>query len=121
TDGDTRSRAEWGLANALKLQAADKPPAESTALLKAALDHFLNVFFCDNLGEFEEPDPIWIQTAGLAAARVAEDLKQWNVAINVYQRLQTSLPFLGPRLQPRIDRNQEQLRLDNDRRNSNSP
>jgi TolA-binding protein len=120
SDVTTRSTAEYGWAHALKLQAAGKSAAEAVPLLKAALDHFLNILLGHNLGDGEEPDPVWRQNAGLDAARVAEELKQWNVAINIYERLQTSQPALRPRVQDRIAKAQEQLRAERERRGGNN-
>jgi len=111
-DIDTRRIAEFGLAHALKLQAAGKPPTESISLLKAALDHLLNILLGSNLQDGEEPDPLWIYKAGMDAARVAEDLKQWSMAVRIYERLQTSLPALRPRVQDKIRKAQEQSRAE---------
>src|SRR5207244_3524917 len=103
-DVTARSLAEFGLAAAIKTQADGKPPLESVALLKTSLDHLLNIVFGKNLREGEDPDPTWVERAGLAAGRLAEELKQWNIAMNIYERLQSSLPPLRPRLQDRINK-----------------
>ncbi|HXJ57238.1 MAG TPA: tetratricopeptide repeat protein [Verrucomicrobiae bacterium] len=104
----TRSVAEFGIARALQSQTIGRPAAESAASLKVALDHYLNIFLGKNARDGEEPDPNWVEHAGLAAARLAEDLKQWPIAISIYERLQKLFPPIRVRLQDKIDRLQAQ-------------
>jgi hypothetical protein len=80
------------------------------------LDHYFNVFLGSNARDGEEPDPNWVEHAGLAAARLAEDLKQWATAIHIHERLQKLFPPIRGRLQDKLDRLQEQLQLENERR-----
>jgi TolA-binding protein len=112
----TRSLAEIGIARALQAQTVGRPPAESVTILKSALDHYFNIFLGSNARDGEEPDPNWVEHAGLAAARLAEDLKQWATAIHIHERLQKLFPPIRGRLQDKLDRLQEQLQLENERR-----
>src|SRR5262249_5934734 len=57
-DVAARSLAEIGWATALERQAQLKKPPENAPLLKAALDHSLNVVYGKNLGDGEELDPV---------------------------------------------------------------
>jgi TolA-binding protein len=103
-----RSQAEWGLAKALELYG---PTVGATAAFqKAAFDHYYNILIGENLREGESPDFIWLEKAGLEAARIAESQKQWNVAIGIFQRMQMILKPARPRLDERIRRAQEQSR-----------
>lgn len=109
-DISVRSQAEFGIARALELQAAGKPAEESANWLAGAFDHYYSIVIGSNLRAQEEPDPFWVEKAGVAAARIKEEQKQWPTAIRIYERLQEVLPPLRPRLQDRINRAREQLR-----------
>ena len=74
--------------------------------------HYANVFFGKNLADGETPDPFWLKWAGLAAGRLAEQRKQWEVAINIYKQSLTKLPPLRELLNKRIDKATEQWRLE---------
>ena len=115
-DLNARSLAEFGLAAALRTQADGKAPAEATAILKVVLDHLLNIVFGKNLREGEQPDPVWVEKAGLAAGRLAEELKQARIAANIYERLSNTLPPLRPRLQERLNKLQDVLRNEKEQR-----
>ena len=93
-DVSARSQAEVGLAITLEKQAQAQTGAGQTALLKLALDHYLNVFYGTLLRGREQPDLFWVKKAGLEAARLAGDLGQWQPAVNIYGRLQELLPQL---------------------------
>lgn len=97
-----RSMAEVGLGIVLEKEAPLHAPAEQTALLDRALDHYTNVLYGKNLRDGEQPDPWWIKKAGLAAADLAEAQKKWEVAIGLCRRLVVELPPLRPRLEKRI-------------------
>ncbi len=105
-----RSQAEVGLA--LVLQAQAKLAPDNPGLLKPAREHYLNVFYGDNLREGEKPAPYWVREAGLAAARLSEELKEWEVAVNLYKELAGLLPVLRPTLDKKIEKAQAQLRLE---------
>ncbi len=100
----TRTLAEYGLGHALETRAADASvlPAEKSVLLKAALERYANIVLGGNLAVDELPDPIWVEKAGLAAARLAESQQQWAVAIKIYERMYDLLEPLRPRLRERI-------------------
>ena len=93
-DVSARSQAEVGLAITLEKQAQAQTGAGQTALLKLALDHYLNVFYGTLLRGREQPDLFWVKKAGLEAARLGGDLGQWQPAVNIYGRLQELLPQL---------------------------
>jgi TolA-binding protein len=111
SDIGIRSLAEFGIAIAHEIQAADKSSADSTALLKIALDHYYNIAVGQNLRDSEESDPQWIERAGFAAARIAETLKQWPVAVEIYQRLLRidALASIRPRLEDKLQKARVQL------------
>jgi hypothetical protein len=60
-----------------------------------------------NLREGESPDWFWVKKAGLEAARLAERLGDWPVAVNLYRRLQELLPPLRESLERKIQRARE--------------
>ena len=107
TDVSTRSQAEVGLGLVLERQSSSP---ETPALLKAAFDHYYNVVIGKNLLPGETPDPFWTREAGLAAARLAEDQRRWEVVVNIYNRLLSVLPPMRPALEKRIEKAREQLR-----------
>ncbi len=107
-----RSQAECGLAKALELYGATLTPAENAGFRKAAFDHYYNVVIGENLRDGEFPDPFWLERAGYEAVRIAENQKQWTIAIAIYQRLHKVLPPIRPRLEERIRRVQEDSRRD---------
>ena len=100
-----RSQAEWGLAKALELYGSTV--GEKAAFQKAAFDRYYNILVGENLRDGEYPDPIWLEKAGVEAARIAESQSQWNTAISIYQRMQVALKPTRPRLEERIRRVQE--------------
>jgi TolA-binding protein len=102
-DVTTRSLAEIGLGLVLQTLASLRPPAEQGPLLDQALGHFVRVFYRTNLREGEQPDSDCVMKAGLAAAELAEQLKKWEQAVNLYRRLQTELPPLHDRLVKKIE------------------
>ena len=109
TDVGTRSQAEVGWGLVLERQSASQ---ENTTLVCTAFDHYYNVLIGKNLNPGETPDPYWTKEAGLAAARLAEDQKRWEVLVNIYQRLISVLPPLGPSLEKRIEKAREQARAE---------
>lgn len=111
-DVSTRSQAELGIGIVLERQAQSKVAPEGTELLNAAREHYLNVFYGKNLRADEKPDPFWLNKAGLAAARLAEEQKQWDLAINIYSRLVSTTPALQTSLNRKIDKARDQLRVE---------
>jgi TolA-binding protein len=108
-DVSARSQAEIGIGLALERQAQLKPTPENAELLDAAREHYLNVFYGRNV---EKPDPFWLKEAGLAAARLAEEQKQWDLAIKIYSRLVMLTPALHASLNRKINKARDQLRLE---------
>ena len=111
-DVATRSKAEVGLAIVLEKMAEKKTDPEQTEIFKAALGHYTNLVYGNNLRAGERPDPFWLKEAGLAAARLLEVQKQWAVAINLYQRLGEMVPPLHATLKLKIEKAREQLELE---------
>jgi len=95
-DARVRAIAHVGLGLTLEKIAEQAPEADRSALLDAALQHFLEVFYYEKiLHDGEKPDPFWTRKAGMeAAALLAEKLKRRTEAINVYRRLQEMFPPL---------------------------
>jgi len=108
-DVSARSQAEMGIGLALERQAQSKAPPDNAELLEAAREHYLNVFYGKNV---EKPDPFWMKEAALAAARLAEEQKQWDLAIKIYSRLVTLTPALHASLNRKINKARDQLRLE---------
>ncbi len=104
-----RSQAEFGLALALEGMAKLKQGPEREALLDAAFTHYANLLYEKNVADSEVADAFWLKKAGLAAARVAEERKQWEIAGRIYNRMMTKLPPLRDFLQKQIERTAEQL------------
>jgi len=104
-----RYQAEVGLAQTLEKMARLKQPPDG-ALLKDAFDHYYNLVRDKALREGEKADPFWFEKAGLAAGRLAEELNQWEVAVNIYSRLLQVLPQLRATLEKKIEKASEQLR-----------
>ena len=114
-DVSARSQAEYKLATALEAMASLKPtPVNAVPLLEEALAHYGSVVFEKNLGDEETADPFWLKEAGLAAGKLVEERKQWEIAIKIYNQLLIKLPPLRDLLQMRIKRASEQLRLEKD-------
>jgi TolA-binding protein len=111
-DASARSQAEMGMGLVLERQAQLRGPPDNAELLRTARDHYRNVFYGTNLRGEEVPDPFWLKESGLAAARLAEDQKQWAVAIEIYSRLLALTPALHASLNRRIDKAKDQLRLE---------
>jgi TolA-binding protein len=110
-DLSTRSAGEFGMGQLLELMArlrAVTDPAREE-LLGDAVDHYLNVVNGSNLrGDESQSDPYWVQQTGLAAAAIeSEDLKHWDKALKIYERLQEQLPALQGPLKKKIENAQK--------------
>jgi tetratricopeptide (TPR) repeat protein len=91
-----RNQAEVGIATALG-GLADLRPKERSALLKAALDHLLNVVYSKN------PDPYWQKRAAIAAGRLAETTSSdGNAARALYQRFIEEIPAMKATWEARL-------------------
>jgi len=111
-DVSTRSLAEFAWGRVLETEAADnRMPAERAELLKGAFERYFAVLIGQNLPPAEKSDAVWVEKAGFAAARVKEAQGEWQVALNVYQRMMEieALAPVRPRLQDKIGRVKEKL------------
>jgi len=90
-DVTARSQAEYGLG--LIAERRHQP--------QEALLHYCNVLYdTDTL----HADPSWIKEAGVKAAALYEEQKNWPGAMKVYQRVQDVVPSLRDQMQKNIDR-----------------
>jgi hypothetical protein len=101
-----RSQAEVGWSKVLEAQAQmpSRTALEKAELLKAALNHCLNVFEGKVLGPKEELDPFWVKEAGFAAATLAEEDQQWEIAFNIYKRMRELFPVYRSALEKRMEK-----------------
>lgn len=105
-----RSIARVGMGIVMEKQAEQKTGAEQSALLRNALNLYLDVlYFGKDLREGEKPDPFWVKKAGLEASRLAESRQEWTQAIKIYERLRELMPALGATLEKKIAKATEQL------------
>jgi len=111
-DATLRSMALFGIGQAFELQAAGQPANEATNLITVAFEHYYDVVLGAGPLAQTGTDPFWLKEAGLAAARIAEDRRQWKRAISIYERVGSVLASLKPRLQDKIEKAREQLRLE---------
>ncbi len=95
-----RNQAEVGIALTLE-KMAETRPKDREALLKAALNHHLNVVYGQGTGS-EKPDPFWQKRAALAAGRLAE-LVASDGARELYERLATEIPAMKATWQAKLD------------------
>ncbi len=105
-DTAARNQAEFGIGMVLEKKAQLKSKEEGLLLLKQASEHYYKILFSEN------PDPFWLKEAGLAAARLAEDQKEWETAINIYDRLASLLPPLKPAMERKSDKAREQMHVE---------
>ena len=101
-----RSQAEIALGMVREKQAAFQP-AQREALLAEAYEHYRNVLYGRNLGQEETADPFWLRRAGLAAAALKENQKDFAAARAIYQRLKGLLPAMTEYCDRRLERLQE--------------
>ena len=104
-----RSQARCGLGLVTERQAAALPEKEKAAALDTALNHYLDVFYQKNLRESESADSYWTREAGMLAAKLLENLGQWDKAINIYTGLQQMFPVLQKVLDKKIDLIRQQI------------
>lgn len=111
-DANARCLAEFGLAHILEIQGLekDRPQESRSALLKQAFDHYFNLVLGGNLTGGDQVDPVWVEKAGFAAARLAEAQGQWPLAITVYQTMREVAEPLRARLDDKIKKAADQMR-----------
>jgi TolA-binding protein len=98
-----KNEARFMLGEVLKKQAELKTGDEQTALLKQALDQYVDAFY-QGWRDPEKPAPLWTKKAGLAAAQLAESLQQWQSVYCVYAQLKTLLPVMAPVCDKKMDK-----------------
>ncbi len=104
----TRSAAEFGMGEVRRKQAAGLQGAEAMQMQRQALDHYLNVAYKSNLRDGERPDLIWVRDAALAAARLCESQKNWELASKLYRRIAEMIPALRETMETKINKATEQ-------------
>jgi hypothetical protein len=110
-DITARSQAEAGWAKVLERQAQlpSKTQAEKVDLGKTAMGHYLNVFEGKIALKDEQLDPFWVKETGFAAAALAEEQQQWDVAMNIYRRLGETFPVLRTALEKKIEKSKNKI------------
>lgn len=93
-DWATRCQAQVGLAIVCEKLAASRPDPEKSALMQAALDHYLSVLYEKTRRTNEPRSAFWLEKAGLEAARLVEKPEQPSDAVRIYTRLEEVLPAL---------------------------
>jgi TolA-binding protein len=76
---------------------AQQRPDEARKLREQALEQYVNVFLNE-----EQPEMFWTKFAGIEAGRLAYDMREWQKAIKIYQKLQKILPASLPSIQNKI-------------------
>jgi TolA-binding protein len=97
-----RSQAQIGFGIALQQKATLLNGTGQTALQDEALDNYLAVFNGLNLRDDEQPEPFWLQKAGLQAAPLIGLLNNPHAERNFYIRLETRLPQLTDSIDKKI-------------------
>jgi TolA-binding protein len=95
-DARSTNIATIGLAIVLE-KLAQQRPDEARKFREEALEQYVNVFLNE-----EQPEMFWIKFAGTEAGRLAYDMREWQKAIKIYQKLQKLLPASLPTIQNRI-------------------
>ncbi len=89
-----RCKATLGLGVITEKLAALRPGAEGKALLRTALNHYLDVAYGRLLRPGEAVEGWWLKEAGREAGRVLELLGQWSEAATLYEQMGRELPAL---------------------------
>ncbi len=101
-----RSQAQVGIGTVLEKKAALASGDDRNALLNLALENYRDVFdsqYGKILRGEETADPLWVQKAGLAAARLEESLQEWPQALDYYRDLTNAWPSLQTSLENKIE------------------
>ena len=98
TQADARATniATIGLGIVLE-KLAQQRPDEARKFREQALDFYVNAFLNE-----EQPEVFWTKMAGTEAGRLAYEMREWQKAIKIYQRLQKLLPASLPSIQNKI-------------------
>ena len=108
-DTAARSLANIGMGDVLEAQAKSPGTVDPEPLLKGAFDHYYDVFAPAKRPGGGKVDLFYFKIAALGAARVAEERKQWDAAINIYNELMRLIPGGKGSVERKIER-VEQLR-----------
>ncbi len=108
-DVAARSQAQIGIGIALEAKAAQSEDPERMELMHTALGNYTDVLYEKNLRDGEQADSFWRKKAGLQAASLAESLADFQVATNVYLRLEGLFPQARDSFQKKINEIQAHL------------
>lgn len=103
-DVTARANADFGIAVVHEKRAAAATGEEQTRLLNEALRRYLYVVEGRGLRENEMADPSLVKESALAAARIAEEQRRWDVAESLYLRLMELLPPTRTLCEARLQR-----------------
>jgi outer membrane protein assembly factor BamD (BamD/ComL family)/predicted negative regulator of RcsB-dependent stress response len=76
---------------------AQQRPDEARKFREQALEQYVNAFLDEG-----QPEIFWTKFAGNEAGRLAYEMREWQKAIKIYQRLQKILPASLPSIQNKI-------------------
>jgi TolA-binding protein len=102
-DARATNIATIGLAIVLE-KMAQRRPDDSRKLREQALEQYVSAFLNE-----EQPEMFWTKMAGMEAGRLAADMREWQKAILIYQKLQRILPAPLPSIENRIQECQKNL------------
>ena len=97
-----RSQAQIGFGIALEKKAALASGGGADELRQLALQNYADVLYGKNLRDDEQPDSFWQKKAGLQSAALAEAFANYEVATNVYSRLEKLFPQAKDALEKKI-------------------
>jgi TolA-binding protein len=101
-DVTTRSQAEFGLGQVLEKMAEQR--TNRIELINGALGHYLDVVYGRRLRKGEDPDPLWVSRAALAAGTLATDrLQRFDEAERLYQEMIKTMPSLRATWEKRLN------------------
>jgi len=89
-----RCKATVGRGIVAEKVAALRGNGEAEALLRAALNHYLDVSHGKLLRPGERADGWWLKEAGREAGRLLEQMSRWSEAAALYEQLSRELPAL---------------------------
>ena len=83
---------------------AKQRPDEARQLREEALNDYVNVFINE-----QQPEMFWTRKAGMEAARLAFEMREWQKSLLIYQKLQKMLPAPLPSIENKIQECQKNL------------
>jgi tetratricopeptide (TPR) repeat protein len=102
-DARATNIATIGLAIVLEKMAKQRPE-DARKLREEALNDYVNVFINQ-----EQPEIFWTKFAGTEAGRLAFEMREWQKALLIYQKLQQIMPVPVPSIENRIQDCQRNL------------